>query len=402
MRKLDKGWKNLFKFLAVILIIGSIYFVGYTVGHRNLILEKGYIPKVTNTKLGAPSDVDFSIFWDAWNIINTKYIGEINPQEMVYGAISGMAASLKDPYSLFLNPAEAKRFTEDLKGSFEGIGAELEAKSGNLIIVAPLEGSPAEKAGLKAQDGVVKIDGQDVSGMSFQDAINKIRGKKGTIVVLTVARQGLTETKEIKITREIINVASVKWEEKDGYTYIKIRQFGEDTVDLMKKAADFANKQSDKGIILDLRNNPGGYLDSSVDIASLFLDDKVVVMEKEKDGEEKKIKTTLTPKLKDKKLVVLVNGGSASASEILAGAIQDYARGLIIGEKTYGKGSVQNLEGLKDGSELRVTIAKWLTPNGRAIDKEGIKPDIEIKLTDENIKANQDPQLERAVQELNK
>ena len=398
MKKLDKNWRNLLKFLAVILTIGLIYFAGYLVGHKNLVLEKGYIPKITNTELGAPSDVDFSIFWDAWNVVSKKYVGEVDQQKMVYGAISGMVSSLKDPYSLFLDPTEAKRFSEDLKGSFDGIGAELEARDGNLIVVAPLEKSPAEKAGIMAQDIITKIDGKEVSEMTFQDAINKIRGKKGTEITLTVVRQGWSEAKDFKITRDTIKIESVTWEDKDGFTYIKIRQFGDDTTKLMKQAAEFANKNGSKGIILDLRNNPGGYLDSAVDIASLFLDDKTIVIEKGKDGSEKKINTTLTPKLKDKKVVVLVNGGSASASEILAGAIQDYSRGTLIGEKTFGKGSVQNLEDLKDGSVVRITIAKWLTPNGRAIDKEGIKPDIEVKLTEEDKKAGQDPQLEKALE----
>lgn len=402
MKKFDKNWQNLLKFLVIILIIGFIYFAGYVVGHRNFVLEKGYIPKITNTQLGAPGDVDFSIFWDAWNIISKKYVGEIETKKMVYGAISGMMSALKDPYSMFLDPIEAKIFSEDLKGSFDGIGAELEARDGNLIIVAPLEKSPAEVAGLMAQDIITKIDGKEVSAMTFQEAINKIRGKKGAEVTLTVIRQGWSEEKDFKIKRDTIKVDSVTWEDKNGFTYIKIRQFGDDTTQLMKQAAEFANKNNSKGIILDLRNDPGGYVDSAVDIASLFLDDKTIVIEKEKSGGEQKLNTTLTPKLKDKKLVILVNGGSASASEILAGAIQDYARGKLIGEKTFGKGSVQTLESLKDGSEVRVTIAKWFTPNGRAIDKEGIKPDIEVKLTEEDKKLGKDPQLDKAMEEINK
>ncbi len=399
---MSKGYKKFFKFLGIVIIIGLIYFAGYTVGHKNIEFEKGYILKIANTNLGQPSDVDFSLFWDAWSIVKNKFAGNIDTQKMIYGAICGMMNSLGDDYSLFMDPKEAKQFSEDLSGSFDGIGAELEIKDGKLVIASPLEGSPAEKAGLMANDVVVKINGEEVSKMTFNDAINKIRGDKGTDVTLTIFRDGWSDTKDFTITRDTINVPSVKWEQKGDYTYIKINQFGEDTTNLMQQAVNFVNSHSSKGIILDLRNNPGGYLDSAVDITSLFIDKGTVVIKESKDGSQEKISTTLTPKLKDKKLVVLVNGGSASSSEIMAGAIQDYKRGLLIGEKTFGKGSVQNLEPLKDGSEVRVTIAKWLTPNGRGINKQGIEPDIEVKLTEDDKNANRDPQLDRAIEELNK
>lgn len=399
---MNKPFKTFLKFLAIIIILSLIYLGGYAVGHRNIEFEKGYIPKIVNTELSKPNEVDFSLFWDAWNIVKSKYIGEINIQKMVYGAISGMIESLKDPYSLFLDPSEAKKFSEDLQGSFDGIGAELEAKDGALVVVAPLEGSPAEEAGLRPKDIIVKINDENISDMTFQEAISKIRGKKGTEVTLTIHRQGWQEPKEFKVVRETIIVESVKYEQKEDFTYIRIRQFGDDTTGLMKKAVDFILKNNSKGVIIDLRNNPGGYLDSAIDITSLFIDDKIVVIEEEKDGKKEELKTTLTASLKDKKIAILVNGGSASASEIMAGAIQDHSRGLIIGEKTFGKGSVQNLEELKDGSEVRITVAKWLTPKGRVIDKEGIEPDIEVKLTEEDKAAGRDPQLERALEELKK
>jgi len=399
---MNNSLKNFFKFLFILALVSSSYFGGFLVGHRNIIFENGYIPKLANTELYKPNEVDFSLFWDAWNIVKNKYVGDTDTQKMTYGAISGMVASLGDQFSMYMTPDEAKNFEEDLKGSFDGIGAELESKSGYLVIVAPLDGSPAEKAGLLAQDIITKVDGKSVPDMNYSEAVANIRGKKGTQVVLSIVRKGEQAPLEIKVTRDTIVVKSVSYEMKGDICYIKMSQFGDDTLELMKKASDFALQNNAKGIILDLRNNPGGYLESAIDISSLFLDGGVIVKEKDKNGKIKEFKTTLVPRLKDKKLVVLVNGGSASSSEIMSGAIQDRKRGILIGEKTYGKGSVQNLEELKDKSEVRVTIAKWLTPNGNSIDKAGITPDIEVKLTSDDKQNNRDPQLDRAIEEINK
>lgn len=399
---MKKPFKTFLKFLATVIIIGGVYFGGYLVGHRNLEFEKGYIPKITNLELSKPKEVNFSLFWDAWNTVKDNFIGASDAQQMIYGAISGMVDSLHDPYSMFLDPVAAKQFKEDLKGSFDGIGVEIEIKDGVLVIVAPLASSPAEKAGLRSLDRIVKINNKNVSEMTFQEAIAQIRGKEGTTVALTILRPSEQTTRDFEIRRETITVKSVNYEMKDNLAYIKISQFGDDTSDLMKKAADFVLDSNAEGVIVDLRNNPGGYLQSAIDIASLFLDNKIVVSEQYKNGKKEELKTTLTPRLKDKKLSVLINSGSASASEIFAGAIKDHRRGALIGEKTFGKGTVQNLLELKDHSEVRVTIAKWLTPSGSAIDKEGIKPDIEVRLTSEDAKAGRDPQLERALEELKK
>lgn len=396
-------FKQFIKLIITLLVLVGIYTVGYAVGHKNLVLENGYQPKVLGVNTDKPQNIDFSLFWNAWDLLKQKYIGDLNNQDLVYGAISGMISSAGDPYTLFMNPEEAKRFGEDLNGSFDGIGAELENQNGLLTVVAPLDGSPAQKAGLRAQDIVLKIDDEDVSKMSFYGAINKIRGEKDTIVTLSIFRPGTKENLEVKITRDTIVVKSVRWEDKDGVLYVKISQFGDDTVSLTKQTAQFAIDKNYSKIILDLRNNPGGYLEGSIDIASLFIEqDKVIVKEENKQGKIKDYKTTLTPILKDKKLVILVDGGSASASEILSGAIQDYKRAILVGEKTFGKGSVQSLEDLKDGSKIKVTIAKWLTPLGRAIDKLGITPDVEIKMTDDDIKNKRDPQLDKALELINK
>lgn len=384
--------------ISLIIVIG-IYYVGYAVGHKNLVWENNYQPKVLGVSTDKPKDIDFSLFWDAWDILKGKYIGVLDTQKMVYGAISGLVESSGDPYTMFMDPDDAKRFSEDLQGSFDGIGAELENKNGLLVVVAPLQDSPAEKVGLKANDIILKIDGEDVEKMTFPSAIAKIRGEKGTKVKLGILRPENRKELELEVTRNTIVVKSVKWEEKQGNLYIKISQFGDDTTDLMKQAAQYSIDKNYPGIILDLRNNPGGYLESAIDISSLFLDnEKTVVTEQNKQGEKKIFKTTLTPILKNKKLAILVNNGSASASEILSGAMQDDNRATLVGEKTFGKGSVQSLEKLKDGSEIKVTIAKWLTPTGKAIDGEGIKPDIEVKLTDDDLKNNRDPQLDKALE----
>jgi carboxyl-terminal processing protease len=400
---MKKSLKKFFKIVLIIVVVGAIYTAGYAVGHRNVTFEKGYIPKVINTNLDKPSDVDFSLFWDAWNVAKNRFVGSLDQQKMVYGAISGMLQSLGDPYTVFMNPDEAKQFNEDLKGEFDGIGAEIEAKDGYLVIVSPLSDSPAEKAGLKAKDVILKIDGTDVTGMGFYEAINKIKGPKNSIVALTIARDGAEEPSEIQVKRDTIVVKSVEYKMKDDVAYIKISQFGDDTLDLVKKGVDMAISKNAKGVIVDLRNNPGGYLKDAIDIISLFVEKgKVVVIEKGKDGIEHPSSTTLSPKITDKPIVILVNGGSASASEIFAGAMQDYNRGKLIGEKTFGKGSVQTMEKLDGGAQVKVTIAEWLTPNKRQINKKGIEPDIKIELTDDDKKNGNDPQLDKALEEVRK
>lgn len=390
--------------LVALLMVAGSFLIGYGFGNKNLVLSQNYQPKIVKTEIGKPKDVDFSLFWKTWERVNEKYAGDIDNQQMLYDAISGALYSLKDPYTLFLPPDEAKRFDEDLKGSFDGIGAEIEKRDGSLTIVAPLEGSPAETAGLLAKDVILEIDGQEAIDMGLEEAIDKIRGKKGTVVKLIVYRAEATAPLEINITRDTIVVKPVKWERKaNDIGYIKLNMFGEETVKLTEQAIAELTRQPLKGMIIDLRNNPGGFLESSVDIASLFLKERgAIVKEKNKKGQVSTIDATLPAVLTDIPLIVLVNGGSASASEIMAGALQDYGRAKLVGEKTFGKGSVQELERLKDGSALRVTIAKWLTPKDRQINDEGILPDIEVVPSDEQVKNKQDIQLERALAELTK
>ena len=388
------------KVLGLVSFALIFYFAGFLVGHKNIVFEQNFEPKVTNLELGKPKDIDFGIFWDAWNKITEKFIGDISASRMISGAIKGMVDSLGDPYSAFMDPSDNKLFLEDLSGEIQGIGAELSMREGKLVIIAPLDGSPAEKAGLKANDEISQIDGQDAAQYNLDEAIGKIRGKAGTQVRLLINRADFSKPKEFVIKREVITVKSVKWEDKNGVGYIKISQFGEDTSRLTEQAAGELAKK--KVVILDLRNNPGGYLDASIDVASFFMARGVVVKEKYKDGRVEELKTTLEQQFLASKIIVLINEGSASASEIVAGALRDSRSAVIIGKRSFGKGSVQEIEDLSNGSALRITVAKWLTPNGLTIDKEGIKPGIEVDLTDQDWEQNKDPQLEKALEEARK
>lgn len=398
-------YKKFIKFVAIILILIGVYCIGYGIGHNNLNLEKGYKVKITDIDKGKPKDVDFSYFWEAWNIVKTKFFDKkLNYQKMVYGAIDGMLQALGDPYTTYMNPDEAKIFNEDMNGSFGGIGVELTVKEGILVVISPLDDSPAQKAGMRPRDVILKIDGVDVSKYTYSEAINKIRGEKGTNINLTVLHYDDKKTEDITVTRDVIKNDSVKWEIKnDDIMYVRIAQFGDDTFDLLNKVADEVQSKNVSKMIVDVRDDPGGYLAKAIDVSSLFLPEgSVVVQEEDRNGDKEQMKTTRLPRFKDIKLAVLINEGSASASEIFAGAMQDHKKGTIIGVKSFGKGSVQTLEKLGDNSQVKMTIAKWLTPEGRAIDKEGIKPDIEVTMTKEDIENKNDLQLQRAIEEINK
>ena len=310
------------------------------------------------------------------------------------------------------SPAKAKhKVIDDLKGELSGVGIEVGEKNGKLTVIAPIDGTPADKAGIKSGDFIAAIDGVDSKSLTIDEAVNRIRGEKGTEVKLTIVR-GSEAPKEFKITREVINVPSVSFEMKDGNIgYIKIRRFGEDTAQLVKDAGLTLKSQGAKAIVLDLRDNPGGYLEASVDVASEFMSSGMVVEERSKKMKTKVHNVQPGGALTDIPLVVLINGGSASASEILAGALNDNGRAVLIGEKSYGKGSVQEVICLNgtslfssncNGPSLKVTVAHWYTPKGVNISKEGIMPALEVKLTDEDSNNNRDPQLQKAIEEAKK
>jgi carboxyl-terminal processing protease len=402
LKKYLEKYKRPGKIVGIIIILISVYFLGYLIGHKNLTFEKNYKPIIANRELMKPKTVDFSIFWQAWNKIADSYVGTPDYKKMVYGAINGMVEALGDPYSSFMEPDATKSFMEDLSGEISGIGAQIEEKDNKIIIVAPLPGSPAEKIGIKPQDQVVKIDGTDTTNMALNEAIDRIRGKAGTKVKLSVIHSGSTTPVEYEITRETIKVESVNWKMLPGNIgYIQITQFGDDTTDLFKQAAKEIDAKNPKGVIIDLRSNPGGYLETAVDVSSMFDKDKVVVQEKYKDGHIDQSKTNNSdPILGKYKVIVLVDGGSASASEIVAGALQDWGKAKLVGQKTFGKGSVQELENLNGGSTLRITVAKWLTPNGRTIDGTGLEPDYVVEFSQADEDAGKDPQLDKALELL--
>ena len=393
-------------YVVIVLILGG-FLGGMVLGVRQGKFEAQkqiYGGTVNNTNQ-VPSylskDVDFNLFWQVWNLAKKDYVHQpVQDTKLFYGALSGMISSLGDPYSVFFDPKTAADFNQELSGSFEGIGAELGIKNKQLTVIAPLSGTPAEKAGLKAGDNILAIDGKDTTDMSLDSAVSLIRGKKGTDVTLTVWRTGWDKSQDFKITRDQIDVPSVKWEMKKDIAYIQITNFNEDTSARFNQAVSELIAKDPKGLILDLRNNPGGFLDKAVDVAGEWILNDVVVSEQSDDGQKNDERSSGLARLENLKTVVLVNEGSASASEIVAGALQDYGKATLVGEKTFGKGSVQNLEPLPDGSAVKITVAEWLTPKGRHIDKEGIAPDIEVKLTEDDYNANRDPQMDKALELL--
>jgi len=345
-------------------------------------------------------NIDFSMFWNVWDRLEKDYLDkkDINHTQMVLGAIQGMVASLNDPYTVFLKPPENKEVKEDLNGSFEGVGIQLGYKEDQLAVIAPLSGTPAQKAGVKAGDLILKIDGNTTTGLSLDEAAKKIRGPKGTIVKLTLLRSGEKETYEVELSRETIIVASVEVEflEEGKIAHLKLSKFGDRTSEEWDKAilTILNQKPEVKGIILDLRNNPGGYLTGSIFIASEFLGSGTVVQQEYANGTKETYSVNRKGKLLTQPLVVLINEGSASSSEIVAGSLQDHTRAKILGTKSFGKGTIQEAQDLSNGAGLHITTARWLLPSGNSINKVGIKPDIEVK---DDAKTDIDEQLDKAI-----
>ena len=351
-----------------------------------------------------PEKVDFSLFWDAYNKLHQNFIdpGKIDDQKIVYGAISGMTKSLGDPYTDFFDPDQAKAFQQDLAGSFEGIGVEVGIKKDQLTIISPLKGTPGEKAGLKPGDQIIKINQKNTSDISVDEAVNMIRGKKGTEVTLTIFREGWSQTKDIKIIRDIIKVDAVDWELKgNDVAYIRIHQFDQSLSNDFKKVAFEILKSPAKKIILDLRNDPGGYLEVCQDISGWFLEPGQIVTIEDFGGNKKQqqYKAQGNAVFANYPTVILINNGSASASEILAGALRDDRGIKLIGEKSFGKGSVQQVVDLNGSlSFLKITIAKWLTPKGNSIAEVGLNADVKVTISDSDIESKKDPQLDKALE----
>lgn len=352
------------------------------------------IPTATGTS--------FDLFWEAWDLIQQNYYGDLPSEEdLVYGAIRGAVGTLDDPFTGFIEPSVAAINREDYSGSFEGIGAYIDMVNGFLTIAGIFEGQPAEKAGLLSGDIVMEVDGTPIENMSIYEAISLIRGPAGTPVRLKILREG-AEPFEVEIVRAAIEIPSVEYEMRpDGVAYVALNDFYTDASAKLEDALQELLRQDPKGLILDLRGNPGGLLWEAVLTTGQFVpQDTLVLIERFKDEPERPYFSPNTPVATDIPMVVLVDGGSASASEIVAGALQDHGRAVLIGETTFGKGSVQWPHELSDGSELRVTVARWFTPNDRAIHGEGLEPDIAVEITNEDLEADLDPQLERAVEYL--
>lgn len=360
---------------------------------------------------GIAKDINFELFWKVWQDLSARYYQQpVSERDLFYGALRGMTEAVGDPYTTYFEPKDAEAFSTELKGEFSGIGAEIGVKDGQLQVVAPLPGSPAERAGIRARDLILKINDEESLEMPVDEAVSKIRGPKGTKVTLELGRikQGSAtgtepeaETLTIELTRDTIVIHSVIVTPKpDGIFLIAIHSFGADTEVEFRKAVDQAIEKKAKGIVVDLRNDPGGYLDAAIAVAGEWMRDEIVVQQRERGEITERYKGTGRGRLKGMKTVLLVNEGSASASEILAGALQDAGIATIVGKTTFGKGSVQDYQEYDDGSALKVTIAEWLTPAGRSIHHEGITPDVSIDLTAEDIHAERDPQLEKALELL--
>lgn len=385
--------------LTILLVIALA--VGFTGGFYYKNASPALIPHtLINKDAGQPAGVDFSVFWNAWDLLNSRYVDKdkLNAQDLVYGAIDGMVKAAGDPYTVFFRPKESQEFAQQVKGAFGGIGIEIGMRKDILTVIAPIKNTPAARAGLLAGDKILKIDAKSTEGMKLDEAVSLIRGAKGTKVTLTITRDGLKEAKEVPILRDVIKIPAVDWKMLDENTaYIEIFTFNQNVDSEFKKAAEDITKSKATRIILDLRNNPGGLLDSAVNIAGYFLDDnQLVTIERPGVGPENQFRTNPNGQLKNYPLVVLLNKGSASASEILAGALKDDRGVLIVGETSFGKGSVQEVDDLPQRASLKITIAKWYTPSGVSINENGIKPDVEVKRSEEDVQNNKDPQLDKA------
>ncbi|HBB76285.1 MAG: hypothetical protein A2186_04190 [Candidatus Levybacteria bacterium RIFOXYA1_FULL_41_10] len=418
------GEKKLIRFQTVILVLIALL-VGYYIGVTRINLAwKNYKPVIIVQSKEPPpalTSIDFAPFWIVWQKLEAEYYdkSKLDAQKMLIGAIGGMVGSIGDPFTSYFPPQQNEDFKSGLAGQFQGIGAELGTEEDRIIVVAPLKGSPALNAGVRPGDTILEVDGKSTFKWSLSQAVEKIRGPKGTGVVLTVLHKDAKETTKIKIVRDVITVESTEsWVKKVGdidsvklpsakdkkIAYISLSQFGDNT---NKEWLSAVNKitletnggKSVEGLILDLRNNPGGYLSDAAFISSEFLkQDSVVVIEEEGNGKKTILRAERKGLLQEIPLIVLINKGSASASEIVAGALRDHGRATLLGENSFGKGTVQQAEDLGDGAGLHITIAKWLTPNEEWINVVGLKPDIEVKPDEKDLK--HDAVLEKAIEEL--
>jgi len=395
--------KNILWALAVIFIGTTLFFVGLKTGER--LVEPIIIEGVSNTSTEKPADVDFGAFWKVWKLVNDRYLhnNDAKNQDKVYGAITGLVHSLGDPYSEYFKPQESKKFQDDIRGNFGGIGAEIGIRRDRLTIISPLQDSPAMRAGLKPSDYIAKINASSTDGLQLDEAVSIIRGPVGSVVNLTIFRKDSETPQEIKVTRATINLPTLDFAMIGDIAHIQLHSFNGSALSLFEEAANKAQTKGMKGMIMDLRNDPGGALDVAINISEWFLPkNTLVVSEEGVDGVREDLRTRRDGPFKNLPIVVLVNSGSASASEILAGALRDNRKIKLVGEKTFGKGTVQELISLDDGSSVKLTIAHWVMPSGKILDHDGLVPDVEVKPLDDSKDTEQskDPQLEKALELL--
>jgi carboxyl-terminal processing protease len=401
-------------FVAIILLAGA-FSGGFIAGH--LIPATGQIPFLSDIfpfsptvapdqQSETPAELQslFAPFWEAWNIVHTQYVEQpVDDVALMQGAIRGMMDALGDEQTFYMDPKLYADETQSLQGEYEGIGAYVDMDGEYLTIVSPIAGSPAELAGLHPGDKVIAIDGEDMTGTPPEEVRLKVLGPEGTTVTITVRREGETEPLEFVITRARITIHSAEGKMlEDGIAYVDINTFGDRTTQELRAALQNLMKQNPKGMIIDLRNNPGGYLNTAIEVSSEFIEEGVIMYEQYGDGRRDQYDALGNGQATDIPIVVLINEGSASASEILAGALQDYERATLVGVQSYGKGSVQTRQPLSNNQgAARVTIAKWLTPKERAIDHIGLAPDVFVEMAPEDFVSDQDPQLDVAVETLN-
>ncbi len=397
--------------LVAILFLGASFATGFFVGQSHAALatplESIRIPSIVSNPLSQtanpPKPADLSLIQDAWNRIHSNYVGrqKLDDSALVYGAIKGMVGALNDPYTLFFTPDETQSFLSNVNGKFDGIGAEVGMRNGKITVIAPLKDTPAERAGLQAGDVMLAIDSQDASAMSLDEAVAKIRGTAGTKVTLKLQRQGVAAPVVISVLRETINVPSLRWQIRDdGIAVISFYEFSQNAPQDFQNAANDILTHHAKGIVLDMRNNPGGYLDAAVNVAGWLLPQQsLVVTEDFGNGQKTEHQTIGAGQLKDIPIVVIVNKGSASAAEILAGALEDDRQAQIVGEQSFGKGSVQELDTLAGNTSLKMTVAHWLTPSGKSIQGQGITPTVPVTMP---TNATTDVQLQKALDTLQK
>ena len=400
--------------LSILIIGGAIFYGGFQIGKgqlASLIRNQVEVEEETEIEEEVASSTDefgpeSELLWDALEVAREKYlrINDISEEDFLYGAIQGVIDALDDPNSSFFPPEDAQKFTEDLQGNFGGIGAEIGMSDEGVIVVAPLEGNPAERAGLQAGDRILEVDGESTAGKTVEEAVIMIRGKIGVPVTLRIFREGWSEARDIKITRANIQIPTLKWEmlqapgeESANVAYIQLFSFNANAAGAFSDAVFQSLFQGTKGVILDLRNNTGGFLDAAVRIAGHFVErGEVITYQKFRSGEKSPLISRGNAEYRNLPVVVLVNGGSASASEIVAGALRDHRGAILVGQITFGKGSVQELQDLGDGSTLKITTAEWITPNGHSIDKQGLDPDVEVELPEPEEGAEEIEDTQRA------